>query len=31
MVNTKRIKRFQSLEENSIKNNDIINLFLIDA
>ena len=31
MVNTKRIKRFQSLEENSIKNNDIINIFLIDA
>ena len=31
MVNTKRIKRFLSLEENGIKNNDIINIFLIDA
>ena len=29
-VNTKRIKRFQTLEENGIKNNDIINIFLID-
>ena len=31
MVNTRRIKRFQTLEENNIKNNDIINVFLIDA
>ena len=30
MVNTKRIKRFQTLEENQIKNNDIINIFLIN-
>ena len=29
-VNTKRIKRFQTLEENGIKNNDVINIFLID-
>ena len=29
-VNTRRIKRFQTLEENGIKNNDIINIFLID-
>ena len=31
MVNATRIKRFQTLEENKIKNNDIINVFLIDA
>ena len=29
-VNTRRIKRFQTLEENGIKNNDMINIFLID-
>ena len=31
MVNTTRIKRFQTLEENNIKDNDKINIFLIDA
>ena len=31
MVNTRRIKRFLTLEENKIKNNDMINIFLIDA
>ena len=30
-VNTKRIKRFQTLEENKIKDNDMINIFFIDA
>ena len=30
VVNTRRIKRFQTLKENQIKNNDIINIFLID-
>ena len=30
-VNTRRIKRFLTLEENKIKNNDMINIFLIDA
>ena len=29
-VNTRRIKRFQTLEENGIENNDMINIFLID-
>ena len=29
-VNGRRIKRFQTLEENGIKNNDVINIFLID-
>ena len=29
-VNTRRIKRFKSVEENNIKNNDIISLFFID-
>ena len=29
-VNTKRIKRFLTLEENEIKNNDMINVFIID-
>ena len=29
-VNTKRIKRFQTLEENNIKNKNIINMFIID-
>ena len=29
-VNTKRIKRFLTLEENKIKNNDMINVFIID-
>ena len=28
-VNTKRIKRFQTLDENGIKNNDVINMFII--
>ena len=31
MVNTRRIKRFQTLEENQIKDNDKINIFLIDG
>ena len=31
VVNTRRIKRFQTLEENKIQNNDMINIFLIDA
>ena len=30
-VNTRRIKSFQTLEENKIQNNDMINIFLIDA
>ena len=30
-VNVRRIKRYKTLEENNIKNNDIINLFLIDS
>ena len=30
-VNVRRIKRYKTLEENSIKNNDIINLFIIDS
>ena len=29
-VRTKRIKRFKTLEENNIKSNDIINIFVID-
>ena len=29
-VNGKRIKRFQTLEQNKIKNNDIISMFIID-
>jgi len=29
-VNGKRIKRFKSLEQNNIKANDIINIFIID-
>jgi len=29
-VNKRRIKRFQTLEENNIQNNDVINIFLID-
>ena len=29
-VQSKRIKRFQTLEENNIKNNDVINMFIID-
>jgi len=29
-VDTRRIKRFLTLEENKIKNNDMINVFLID-
>ena len=31
MVNSKRIKRFQSLDENGIKDNNIINIFLINS
>ena len=30
MVNARRIFRFKTLEENKIKNNDIIHLFPID-
>ena len=30
MVNERRIKRFKTLDENQIKSNDVINLFLID-
>jgi len=30
-VNGKRIKRFKTLEENKIKSNDIINIFLIES
>ena len=30
-VNGKRIKRFQTLEENRISDNDMINIFLIDS
>ena len=30
-VNVRRIKRYKTLEENNIRNNDIINLFLIDS
>ena len=29
-VNGKRIKRFKTLEQNQIKNNDIINIFIIE-
>ena len=29
-VNGKRIKRFQTLEQNKIKNNDIISIFIIE-
>ena len=29
-VNTRRIKRFKTIEENQIKNNDIISLFVIE-
>ena len=31
VVNTRRIKRFQTLEENQIKSNDVISIFKIDA
>ena len=31
IVNGNRIKRFKTLDENNIKSNDVINLFLIDA
>ena len=31
VVNTRRIKRFQTLEENQIKSNDVISIFTIDA
>ena len=30
VVNTKRIKRFKTIEENKIKNNDIISIYTID-
>ena len=30
-VNGRRIKRFKTLDENNIKNNDIINVFIIDS
>ena len=30
-INGNRIKRFKTLDENNIKSNDVINLFLIDA
>ena len=30
MVDTRRIKRFQTLDENNIKRNDIISLFVVD-
>ena len=29
-VETRRIKRFKSLDENNIKSNDIINIFIVD-
>ena len=29
-VNTRKIKRFKTLEENKIKSNDIINIFIIE-
>ena len=29
-VRTKRIKRFKTLDENDIKSNDIINIFIVD-
>ena len=29
-VNGKRIKRFKTLEQNNINNNDIINIFIIE-
>ena len=31
MVNAKRIKRFKTLDENKIKNKDIINIFIMDS
>ena len=31
VVNTRRIKRFKTLEENQIKSNDVISIFAIDA
>ena len=31
VVNARRIKRFQTLEENQIKSNDVISIFTIDA
>ena len=30
IVNGRRIKRYQTLDENKIQNNDIINIFLIE-
>ena len=30
-VNTRKIKRFKSLDENNIKSNDIINIFTFDS
>jgi hypothetical protein len=29
-VNTRKIKRFKTIEENNIKNNDIISIFIIE-
>ncbi len=29
-VNTRRIKRFKTIAENNIKNNDLINIFIVD-
>ena len=31
MVNGQRIKRFKTLDENNIKSNDIVTIFLIDV
>ena len=31
LVNGRKIKRFKTLEENQIKSNDLINLFLYDG
>ena len=30
VVNTRRIKRFKTIDENNIKNNDIVNVFRIE-
>ena len=30
-VNTRKIKRFKTLDENKIKGNDVINVFLYDG
>ena len=31
MVNTRKIDKLKSLEENNIKTNDIINVFILDT